>query len=397
MPVQVQNLALLGAVQALTVALMLWLGVRSDKSRAVRSLHLRAAALAVEAAGYGTLAFQQYLSTIVLYLGGNALNLLAQAMSVIALRMLVGAPLRWRTVSAVAVLGWAGVAWFAMVQPDYLSRVLWGSVAIACNLLLNIGALLGDHRKEWTRARHVLLWIFVFSLLLLVWRNGTMWLENSSVTSVLVPKPVNVFWLLLSDMQPLFYGLGFLLLYNERLQRDLHVMARVDSLTGVPNRLALEERFAAMLSTTGTAHVPFVLLLLDIDHFKGVNDRYGHDCGDKALKLFTHRVRDVLRHDDLVGRLGGEEFIVLAPAMVLAGGALLGERIRQAVEQTPAQIDEHTLRLTVSIGVAEVEPHERDLSTVLRRADKALYTAKGAGRNRVMAAPAYMPGQAAVR
>jgi diguanylate cyclase (GGDEF)-like protein len=206
---------------------------------------------------------------------------------------------------------------------------------------------------------------------------------------VFVPTPVNVFWMLLSGMQSLFYGLGFLLLYNELLQRELHVMARVDSLTGVPNRLALEERYTGMLAATGAVHAPFCMLLLDIDHFKSVNDRFGHDCGDKALKALTRRVRDVLRSGDMVGRLGGEEFIVLAPELHWGAGQALAERIRSAVAAAPVLIDGYELALTVSVGVAEAEPYERDMSTTLRRADKALYVAKHGGRNRVEVAPRY--------
>lgn len=394
MPVLVQSLSLLGAMQAATVALMLWLGVHSDESRAVRSLHLRAGALAVEALGYGTVAFGHYLPAGAATLGGNALNLLAQAMSVVALRMLLGAPLRWRVAVAVGVVGWAGVAWFAVVQPDYQSRVLWGSVAIACNLLLNIEALMRGRWDSWSRARHALLWIFALSLLLLVWRNGMLWLGDARLDSVLTPSPANVFWMLLSGTQSLFYGLGFLLLYNELLRRELHVMARVDSLTGVPNRMALEERFTGMLAVDVAAHVPFCLLLLDVDHFKSVNDRFGHDCGDKVLKALTCRVRDVLGGAGMVGRLGGEEFIVLAPGMGRAAGEALAERIREAVAGAPVSVDGRDLPLTVSVGVAEAELHERDMSTTLRRADKALYVAKHGGRNRVVVAPANAGGVA---
>jgi len=387
MPVQVQSLSLLGVMQALTVALMLWLGVRADASRAVRSLHLRAAALGLEALGYAAVLLVDRLPTVAL-LGGNALNLVAQAMSVIALRMLLDVPLRRGTVTAVFVLGWLGEAWFAVVTPDYVSRVLWGSVAIACNLMLDIQALLAGGRGSASRARRVLLWIFVLSLLLLVWRNGLLWFGGARPASVLVPSPVNTFWMLLSGMQPLFYGLGFLLLYNEILQRELFAQARVDALTGVPNRLALEERFAGLVAPAAGARPPFCLLLLDVDHFKGVNDRHGHDCGDKALKALTRRMQEVLRRGDMLGRLGGEEFIVLAPDLSRNDAEALAERIRKVVEQAPATIDGLSLPLTVSVGVAEAEPQERDLSTVLRRADKALYAAKHAGRNRVMVAPA---------
>jgi len=387
MPVQVQSLSLLGALQAMTVAVMLWLGVRSDKSRMVRSLYLRASALAVEALGYAALAFGRHLPPAALTLGGNALNLLAQAMSVIALRMLLSVRLRWRSVVAVGVIGWLGVAWFATIEPDYQSRVLWGSAAIACNLLLNIDALLGDRRNHGSRARHVLLWIFVLSFLLLVWRNGMLWLMGGQLLDVYEPSPVNVFWIFMSVMQPLFYGLGFVLLYNELLQRELHVMARTDPLTGVPNRLALEERFAGALAPRGAVPASLCLLLLDVDHFKSVNDRFGHDCGDKALKALMQRIGATLRSGSMIGRLGGEEFIVLVPDAGCTDGEALAERIREAVMELPVIIDGLSLALTVSVGVAQVEPHEREMSSTLRRADKALYLAKHGGRNRVVTAP----------
>lgn len=386
MPVQVQTLSLLGAMQALVVALMLWLGVHNNRTRAVRSLHLRAAALGVEALGYFSLVLGGVLPLGVVTLGGNAANLLAQAMSVIALRMLLEVPLRWRLVSAVNFVGWLGVAWFAVIVPDYLYRVVWGSTAIACNLVLNIEALLVARRGGHSRARRVLLWIFASSLALLTWRLAMMWIGRGHVPDIFVPDATNIVFVLLSGMQPLLYGLGFLLLYNEILQRELYRLARIDTLTGVPNRLALEERFATLLARDSSPHVPFCLMLLDVDHFKSVNDRYGHACGDKALKALVASVGSVLRRHDMIGRLGGEEFIVLSRSVGQIEAEALAERIRAAVEAAPLIVGGHPVQLTVSVGVAVAAPHERDLEEVLRRADEAMYAAKRAGRNRVVSA-----------
>lgn len=384
MPIQVQTLSLLSAMQAVALGLMLWIGVQGGEHRAVASLRLRAAALAVEGAGYATLAFQNYFTPAVLTLGGNAFALLAQAMSVIALRMLLGAPMRWRAVIAVGVIGWLGVAWFAVVQPDYHNRVLWGSLAIACNLLLNIQVLAGGCHRGGSHARCVLLWIFILSLLLLVWRNGALWLGSNQPGSAWVPSSTNVFFVLLSGMQPLFDSLGFLLLYNELLQRELHSLARLDPLTGVANRLALEEAARRMLAATGAPNGALSLLLVDADHFKSVNDRFGHDCGDKVLKELVTNIRSVLRGGDVVGRLGGEEFIVLTQGADIRSSVALAERIRAAVEHSPMAVGEHVLQLTISIGVAVAIPGDREIASILRRADKALYAAKRGGRNRVM-------------
>ena len=118
MPMHIETLSLISAVQSLVLAVLLWAGTHGGPGSARTSLKLRAGALAVESAGWSMLAAQVWLHPAQLVLGGNALNLLAQGMSVVALRMLLGAPLRWRTALAIGVIGWLGVAWFGVVEPD---------------------------------------------------------------------------------------------------------------------------------------------------------------------------------------------------------------------------------------------------------------------------------------
>ncbi|PWK92687.1 GGDEF domain-containing protein [Fulvimonas soli] len=223
------------------------------------------------------------------------------------------------------------------------------------------------------------------AIALLAWRNGMLWLGSDPPDRIGTPSATNVFYVLLAGMQPLFASLGFLLLYNETLQRELHTLARVDPLTGVANRLALGEAAERLLGA-GMWRGSLGVLLLDADHFKSVNDRYGHEGGDRVLLELVTCIRRILRADDVVGRIGGEEFVVLSPGTGLRAAFALGERIRAVVERTPLQIDGETMRLTVSVGVAVAAPGERDVAAVLKRADAALYAAKRAGRNRVMSA-----------
>lgn len=247
MPMHIETLSLISATQSLALAVMLWAGTQSEAGYARTSLRLRAAALAVEAAGWGTLAMQAWLTQGQLLLGGNFLNLLAQGMAVVALRMLLGRPLRWRLVLAIGVLGWLGVGWFGVIEPDYRWRVLWGSVAIMGNIALCVQALL-DGGWHGSRARRVLLALFGLSALLLVWRNGQLWFGFDPPSTIGEPDAINFFYVLLSGMQPLFASIGFLLLYNEILQREMHTLARVDPLTGVHNRLALTETAGRLLA-----------------------------------------------------------------------------------------------------------------------------------------------------
>jgi diguanylate cyclase (GGDEF)-like protein len=319
-------------------------------------------------------------------LGGNALNLLAQGMAVVALRMLLGVPLYWRAALAIGVIGWLGVGWFGVVQVDYRLRVLWGSVALAADYALRVQALLHGGWLKRSRARSILLLLCSLAVLLLVWRNGQLWFDLDPPANIIQPDTVNYVYVLLSGMQPLFLSIGFLLLYSETLQRDLYTLARVDSLTGVKNRLALTEAANQLLAQSARSGNQLGVLMIDADHFKSVNDRFGHGGGDKVLLALVASIRVTLRGGNVIGRIGGEEFVVLAPDTALEQALVLGERIRSRVESTPLLVDGHLVQLTVSIGVTTAQPGEQDVPGLLKRADAALYQAKRAGRNRVMTA-----------
>ena len=130
---------------------------------------------------------------------------------------------------------------------------------------------------------------------------------------------------------------------------------------------------------------PLALLAVDLDHFKMVNDRHGHQIGDEVLKAFVAAVRHDLRQSDLVARTGGEEFKILLPDTPLAGAVVIAERIRERVEALAVPTGHATARVTVSIGCAAFE---RDLESTERMADECLYRAKAQGRNRVVSAKA---------
>ena len=387
MPLQVETLSLISAVQAVVLAAMLWAGVRGAPGAAGRSLSLRAAALAVEAVGWGAFAAHGWLSPAAVLLGGNAVNLLAQAMVVVAVRMLLGEPLRLRLIAGIAVVGWLGVGWLGVVHPDYRLRVLWGSLVIFCNLALQAQALLNGR----SRPRSVLLLLLAMSASLLLWRNGVLWFADATPSSLGAPGAVNYLYVLFAGMQPLFASVAFLLLYGDVLQRRLHTLARIDPLTGVNNRLALNEIATRLLSAAARSGQAVGVLMLDADHFKKVNDQFGHAGGDKVLRALVATVTSTLRGSDVIGRVGGEEFVVLAPGTDMAELMVLADRIRATLAATPLLVDGKTLQLTVSIGAA-VAPHgARDFAGVLRLADLALYAAKRAGRNRVAASPADAP------
>lgn len=170
------------------------------------------------------------------------------------------------------------------------------------------------------------------------------------------------------------------------MQEKLQHQAETDPLTGLANR----RRFFTALLLAGERVARkgdrCAVLMLDLDHFKAVNDRYGHAVGDTVLRSFAEILRDSLRSSDLAGRVGGEEFAVLLPHTDLAGALLLAERIRHAVASY-CRVPQHPeLRMTVSIGASELLPEDPSPEVALARADAALYRAKQEGRNRVVAA-----------
>lgn len=170
---------------------------------------------------------------------------------------------------------------------------------------------------------------------------------------------------------------------RQRLQEDLERLANTDALTGLPNRRFFMAQLAGELARRHRYGHPLSLLMLDLDHFKQVNDRWGHAAGDEALRLFADSVQCCLRTQDVVGRLGGEEFAILLPETAENVALPVAERIRARLEQTPLPSSKGESHVTVSIGVTQAQDSD-DLESLLHRADQALYAAKERGRNRVV-------------
>jgi len=179
---------------------------------------------------------------------------------------------------------------------------------------------------------------------------------------------------------------------RKRMEAELRALATTDTLTGLPNRrqfmvcLDAEHARVQRLRTISTA-----VLMLDLDRFKRVNDRYGHATGDALLRHFATIVSDAMRKIDTAGRVGGEEFALILPGADANAAYSFAERLRQIVATTPLDLDGKHIRITVSIGIAVIREDDTDSDAVLIRADQALYRAKEAGRNRVEFADGELP------
>lgn len=167
------------------------------------------------------------------------------------------------------------------------------------------------------------------------------------------------------------------------LAQRLFEGARLDSLTRVFNRATIFERLEQEMSFSERQNLPFSLLLFDIDHFKKINDNYGHPAGDEVLRQVASRARRLLRLEDTLGRYGGEEFVILLRASELSSALRAGERLRADIANQPFALDDdQQIPVTLSVGVAcwRAGCSQEQL---LSLADQALYQAKGAGRNQV--------------
>jgi len=172
--------------------------------------------------------------------------------------------------------------------------------------------------------------------------------------------------------------------YREHLEVQRQ-KALVDPLTGLPNRAAWSERLEQEVNAWHQRGNSLSLAMLDLDHFKRINDGYGHLAGDKVLKIIASVLKKRLRPTDFIARFGGEEFVLLMPDSSLSAAMVVGDAMRSAIEACPFHFKGEPVTITVSMGVAQFQPGERS-DLALKRADEALYRAKAAGRNQVQAA-----------
>ena len=214
---------------------------------------------------------------------------------------------------------------------------------------------------------------------------GTL-LVPGSMQGFLAPSAIQTFSLMSAYTVVLLSSVSFLLMQKERADFVSAQLAATDPLTGALNRRTFVDLARKQLSRARRVDGPLSLVLLDVDHFKNVNDTHGHLAGDEVLRRFAEVVRDQLRTEDVFVRYGGEEFCLLLPDVPGPGAVALAGRIRKAVAKTSFAMEGKGISLTVSAGVAaRIDEGPEALDALIARADEALYIAKSRGRNRVAA------------
>lgn len=250
-----------------------------------------------------------------------------------------------------------------------------GAVIVAIYTVFIAIELTRERRKaHYSRAAAIMVPVFysgVFLIPLALW--------------IFMPAMIAHRWLAVLALESIFYGVGtaFIVLL---MVKDHHVQfyrkaATTDSLTGLLNRGAFLDAACKLQTRQGARGLPVTLLMFDLDHFKSVNDRFGHAIGDSVLKVFAQVALSSVRSTDIVARLGGEEFVAMVPEP-MEGAQLVAERLRAAYQAAGTTVDGIAVGSTVSIGLASSSKAARDIDSLLLRADAALYKAKHGGRNR---------------
>lgn len=287
-----------------------------------------------------------------------------------------------------SVLGWLILGGFfvlfarsLVLEEPLRNRALLSSVTVTLIFLMHLFEL-WNQRSDRTSFAGMLAFLAAFATALAfitravaVYRNNPLFLPDTAAG-------VGVVIVFLIPMaSTLLFSMALMLLYFERLVAEKHKMATQDELTGLYNRRAIVAACKREIDVAQRLRRPLAVAYIDIDHFKRINDQLGHDAGDNVITEIGHLLRDSCRNIDIVGRYGGEEFCIIFPGMDQEGVTTLAERMLAAVRRYRFRGE---LPVTLSMGFTVLPPdaEERSWSVLMQNADKLLYQAKSAGRDR---------------
>ncbi len=292
-----------------------------------------------------------------------------------------GRPPPWRVFIAVGVLCMLIQLWYCIVEADDVMRTLNLTVF---NLLFHLLVVFLSLKSQADRAGNIMLAIgstsiaavLVVRIYLLVQH-----LTNGGDAAMLLRDEILIFLFMPSAM--VIEGLACLGAILLDLINKLTHQAYTDPMTDCLNRRGFEEAAANNIAIANRHQLPISTVICDIDHFKRINDRFGHCIGDDVIKAFACILTDSARDADLVGRMGGEEFVILLLGCKLQDGIEYSQRVRNALRKISVLAVAESINLTASFGVTELLAGDECLENMVRRADKALYSAKGGGRDRI--------------
>ncbi|GLQ12036.1 GGDEF domain-containing protein [Devosia yakushimensis] len=351
---------------------MLWWFRRSN-----RHIAMLAICYACVAAGFALQATSLGLDSTLVRFCSNLMLLVAVFLLCTALLTRAGMPVPRGLLLACAVVAMLVLGWFMWAQPSFVARVV--AVTWGIGAMLAIAAIRLSQSPQ--RSRIDVLMLVVLGMGVAYFLARPFIVVFFEAGGLATPDITSSYWLL-TNLATIAYSLLVALTLLTAVALDvieeLQAESQTDPLSRLLNRRGFDLRGARLLSECAAQKRPVVLVLADLDHFKRVNDRYGHEAGDQVIVSFARRLQSMAPAEALVGRLGGEEFAVLLPLTNLQAGMLYAEAVRSAGPADWAA----RFKVTASFGVVERQPGE-GLEQMVGRADAALYQAKRDGRDRV--------------
>jgi diguanylate cyclase (GGDEF)-like protein len=378
--VDIHTLFLAQTCALAAIAAMLWVA-RSTADRA-NGLRTWMAAVACQALAYLLLANLSWYSVLAATLLGNGFGALSVVFFFVAIRQFLGMAIGVRTrlllaglVAAVAVVAaGTGLGLVDAILPTIFNGLVYGGLQ-----LLNAHALWRTSKPELLRVQRIVALMYLAMGLLLPLRAVALLLSLRNPAQFHSPAEWNQPIYMFGFLFIIVCNLGFLQMCKIRAESEVRMQALTDGLTELPNRRALDEALAGALGLAQRKDQAFAVLMIDLDFFKTINDRFGHHTGDEVLATFAKRLRAGLRGQDQAFRYGGEEFIALLPDTQGPVALALAERLRRDVADAG---DASRPAISASFGIAVWRAGDV-ADTIFQRADRALYQAKSLGRDRV--------------
>lgn len=390
MALDVRSICVALALSLLSIGVTMLISTRSLPPNLRRGAGNWSVACLVQTVGWTLLAARGYVADPVSILGGNVAIAFSLSFHYRAIKSIRGE--NWRLTETYWPVAVIAVTFFVftLVTPNFWLRVLVISavgavyLSICAYLLFGISSDRTVSSFRLTGAGFGLLAVTLGARAVTAFMNSL----APSTQSLLVADHLQQLFFLLIFLAVYLVSFAFVLMTAEALTWDLARLATLDPLTEIFNRRTLEDLGAREAARSRRDRSPLSVLMFDIDHFKSVNDAYGHPVGDAAIKHIVEVVREATRDEDVLARYGGEEFIVLMPATDVHAANHAAERVREKVATSPLSSGNGKVSLSVSVGVATAAGAATSFKALVEASDEALYAAKRAGRNCVVVAGA---------
>ncbi|QKO22605.1 diguanylate cyclase [Rhodoferax sp. BAB1] len=370
-----RSLVVMSGILSLLLAVLI-LFLRVSYPRSIRGLGLWAAAHAWVFLSTALFAGRGFLPDFVTIVLANLALLIGMVSYHAGVEQFFGRRPAWARWAGLLVLLTLPLYWYAVVEPNYSARLILVCLVWA-GIFLAMAWMIWRQGPEIFSTRFTVVVLLVHSMVLLL-RFFSAWMPLAE-EGLFTPSRVQAIYVASNALMLLALGMGLILMAGDRLREEFEHLASHDALTNVLTRRVFLTACEQELARCRRHGRSMALLLLDIDHFKTINDTHGHQTGDRVLVDFVQRIASLLRRPDLIARFGGEEFVLLLPETSQEEAIAVAERILAHVAESRDSLP----TITVSIGVATNRPDEDQIDALLARADKALYQAKTEGRNRV--------------